>query len=190
MKKKANHRADRPPSITSIAARLPADQSLRLAAASNPDRPFRKQRNINADDIGVDHLAAAMKRKLARCRAAGRGGWDNPLECSIERLSQMMAEAVCKGDPVDVANFAMMLHVRGGDHQVIAEQAMRALLRGSRELLACDAERYRKLRAVPVEQLGVSGIPCISLPGGPRRSKHLCGADADAAVDAYTPSKP
>ncbi|MCY1263102.1 hypothetical protein D9M68_123700 [compost metagenome] len=184
MKKKANHRA---PSITSIAARLPADQGLRLAAASNPDHPFRKQRNINADDIGVDQLAGEMKRKLARCRAAGRGGWDNPIECSVERLASMLAEAVCKGDPVDVANFAMMLHVRGGDHRVIAEQAMRALLRGSRELLARDAERYRKLRAVPIQQLGSAGIPCISLPGGPRHGEHLCGADADAAVDSYTP---
>ncbi|QUN29518.1 hypothetical protein KB879_06100 [Cupriavidus sp. KK10] len=181
-------RTSRMPSITSIGARITEEQGLRLAAASNPDRPFRTRRNINADDIGVDQLAGAMKRKLARCRAAGRGGWDSPLECSIERLAVMLGEAVCKGDPVDVANFAMMLHVRGGDHQVIAEQAMRALLHGSRELLACDAERYRKLRAVPAEQLGVSGIPCISLPGGPRRG--LCGADADAAVDAYTPSKP
>ncbi|QYY30333.1 hypothetical protein K2O51_23475 [Cupriavidus pinatubonensis] len=128
-----HRRTGRAPSINSIGARITEEQGLRLAAASDPDRPFRKKRSINTDDIGVEQLAGAMKRKLAKCRAAGRGGWDSPLDCSIERLAAMLGEAVCKGDPVDVANFAMMLHVRGGDHQLIAQTAMRALLWGSRE---------------------------------------------------------
>ncbi len=84
------------------------------------------------DDIAVDQLANAMKAKLASCRAAGRRGWDSPLACSIERLAQMMGEALCKGDPIDVANFAAFLLARGAAPGLIAEHAMRAFLRGSR----------------------------------------------------------
>lgn len=66
------------------------------------------------DDIAVDRFAAAMKAKLAKKRAEGRGGWDNPDECSIAFLSTLLRTHIAKGDPVDVGNFAMMIHQRGG----------------------------------------------------------------------------
>lgn len=66
------------------------------------------------DDLAVDRFAAAMKAKLAQKRAEGRGGWDNPDECSIEWLSELLRSHVEKADPVDVGNFAMMIHQRGG----------------------------------------------------------------------------
>lgn len=62
------------------------------------------------DDAAVDAFAAHMKAKLARARANGRGGWQT---CSPEVLSRMLREHVDKGDPVDVANFAMFLHALG-----------------------------------------------------------------------------
>lgn len=68
----------------------------------------------HTDDIAVDRFAEAMKAKLANKRAEGRGGWDNPAECSIAFLSQLLREHVAKGDPVDVGNLAMMIHQRGG----------------------------------------------------------------------------
>lgn len=74
------------------------------------------------DDIAVDRFAAAMKAKLAQKRREGRGGWQNRDECSAERLSSMLRDHVGKGDPVDVANFAMMLHQRG-DRITSAEPA-------------------------------------------------------------------
>ena len=64
------------------------------------------------DDLAVDRFAAVMKAKLAKKRDDGRGGWSGP-ECSEETLSHMLRDHVGKGDPVDVANFAMMLHQRG-----------------------------------------------------------------------------
>lgn len=64
------------------------------------------------DDLAVDRFAAVMKAKLAKKRDDGRGGWSGP-ECSEETLSHMLRDHVVKGDPVDVANFAMMLHQRG-----------------------------------------------------------------------------
>lgn len=65
------------------------------------------------DSVAVDHFAVQMKIKLAQKRAEGRGGWDNKEDCSKELLSQLLREHVEKGDPLDVANFCMMLHQRG-----------------------------------------------------------------------------
>lgn len=65
------------------------------------------------DDLAVDAFAAAMKAKMAAARAKGRGGWEDPAQCSAEDLSRMLRNHVEKGDPRDVANFCMMLHQRG-----------------------------------------------------------------------------
>ncbi|WP_414490547.1 hypothetical protein [Stenotrophomonas maltophilia] len=65
------------------------------------------------DDLAVDAFAAAMKAKMAEARAKGRGGWEDPAQCTAEDLSRMLRNHVEKGDPRDVANFCMMLHQRG-----------------------------------------------------------------------------
>lgn len=65
------------------------------------------------DDVAVYVLAKAMKSKLAQKRSEGRSGWQSPDECSQEFLSKLLREHVEKGDPVDVANFCMMLFNRG-----------------------------------------------------------------------------
>lgn len=58
------------------------------------------------DDAAVDRFAATMKEKLAKSREKGRGGWET---CTPFDLSRMLHEHVSKGDPIDVANFCMML---------------------------------------------------------------------------------
>ncbi|SOC43795.1 hypothetical protein SAMN05892877_111233 [Rhizobium subbaraonis] len=65
------------------------------------------------DALAVDRFADAMKAKMAKKRAEGRGGWQNRDECSGDFLSQLLRDHVEKGDPVDVGNLAMMLHQRG-----------------------------------------------------------------------------
>ncbi|HID8536575.1 TPA: hypothetical protein ACXIMI_001697 [Stenotrophomonas maltophilia] len=65
------------------------------------------------DDLAVDAFAASMKTKMAAARAKGRGGWEDPAQCSADDLSRMLREHLKKGDPRDVANFFMMLHQRG-----------------------------------------------------------------------------
>lgn len=127
---KKNHRTKGAPSFDSIAARLTEEQGLRLASTSRARKAAPSKPHI--DDIAVDQLATAMKARLAVDRAWS-AGWDDPRQWSVERLSQKLAETLCKGNPVAVANFAAMLHARGASHRVIAEQALRALLRGSRE---------------------------------------------------------
>ena len=77
----------------------------------------------HSDDAAVDRFAAAMKAKLAKSRAKGRGGWDDPNVCSVEFLAQLLVEHLGKGNAEtfeDVANFAMMLHQRGADPMVLA----------------------------------------------------------------------
>lgn len=132
----------------SVGARLAATSRGRLVAPAP----------TNTDDLAVDGLAHAQKLKLAQCRDMGRRGWDNPLECSIERLAMLLGIAVSKGDPVDIANYAAMLRARGAGHSTIAEQAMRSLLRASREDLGQRIEELEGenavLRAVAAAQYG------------------------------------
>jgi hypothetical protein len=65
------------------------------------------------DDVAVDNFAAAMKAKMAKQRAKGYGGWDDPSDCAADFLRERLAHHIIKGDPVDVGNFAMMLFNRG-----------------------------------------------------------------------------
>ncbi|MEO1974889.1 MAG: hypothetical protein ABGX15_01920 [Paracoccaceae bacterium] len=72
-------------------------------------------REQHPDDLAVDRFAVAMKAKIAKKRADGRGGWQDKDDCSQRFLSDLLRGHDDKGDPVDVANLAMMLHQRGGE---------------------------------------------------------------------------
>lgn len=61
---------------------------------------------VHADDLAVDAFAALMKKKLAKKRTAGYEGWQT---CAPFDLAKMLVEHLEKGDPVDIANFAMFL---------------------------------------------------------------------------------
>ncbi|MEW4985222.1 hypothetical protein [Stenotrophomonas geniculata] len=91
-------------------AEVPVDVLARIAAALAARQPVGDQ---HPDDVAVDAFAAAMKAKMAAARAKGRGGWEDPAQCTAEDLSRMLRNHVEKGDPRDVANFCMMLHQRG-----------------------------------------------------------------------------
>ena len=83
-----------------------AFRSRYLAAIAAAPQPAEQQ----PDDAAVDRFAAAMKAKLNKKRQEGRGGWQS---MTAEQLSALLHEHVRKGDPVDVANLAMMLHQNG-----------------------------------------------------------------------------
>lgn len=59
-----------------------------------------------ADDLAVTAFAIEMRAKLAKSREKGRSGWQT---CPVGDLWKMLQEHFEKGDPVDVANFAMMI---------------------------------------------------------------------------------
>jgi hypothetical protein len=97
-------------------------EGFKLGRATRPAQTEQQ----HPDDAAVDRFAAAMKAKLAKSRAKGRGGWDDPNVCSVEFLAQLLVEHLGKGNTgtfEDVANFAMMLHQRGADPKVLAETA-------------------------------------------------------------------
>lgn len=67
--------------------------------------------NAHSDDDAVDQFAALMKAKLAQARVRGKSGWRD-LEWPSSDISRQLREHVDKGDPVDVANYAMFLALR------------------------------------------------------------------------------
>ncbi|MCL4526486.1 MAG: hypothetical protein M1492_08325 [Gammaproteobacteria bacterium] len=84
---------------------------------------------VNSDDIAIDAFTAAMKAKMRRSREEkGRGGWQT---ASAAHLTYLLVEHLAKGDPVDVANFAMMLHQNGQNIDEAVVQAYRKAVAGS-----------------------------------------------------------
>lgn len=93
-----------------------------ILSALQSDAPNADEReDPHPDDLAVDRFALALKTKLAKKRDEGRGGWDRKDECTGQYLSHLLREHVEKGDPVDVGNFAMMLHQR--DERIEREKA-------------------------------------------------------------------
>lgn len=64
----------------------------------------------HTDEIALIRFALSMRDKLTEARTRGRHGWET---APGEHLSDLLRAHVNKGDPVDVANFCMMLHQRG-----------------------------------------------------------------------------
>jgi hypothetical protein len=76
-----------------------------------------------ADDVGVERFAKAMSTKLAKKRDEGRSGWNREpytvqpdrgdrvgrFGCTVSDLREMLREHFATGDPVDIANFCMMI---------------------------------------------------------------------------------
>ncbi|UTU07973.1 hypothetical protein CcrC1_gp287 [Caulobacter phage C1] len=65
------------------------------------------------DNAAIDAFANVLKAKMAESRAKGRGGWHRPDEVSQQALVEALRHHLDKGDPRDVALFAMMLHYHG-----------------------------------------------------------------------------
>lgn len=86
----------------------------------------------------MDRFAEAMKSKMCKARAKGRGGWDDRLMVSDEALAKMLIEHLGKGNDgtfEDVANFAMMLYMRDADPEVLANAAGAPIKKARREVL-------------------------------------------------------
>lgn len=62
-----------------------------------------------ADAVGCDRFMVAMKEKLRTKAAEGKYGWNNPDVCSLDELQHWLREHIEKGDPVDIANYCMMI---------------------------------------------------------------------------------
>lgn len=93
------------PTIEAAKAAAQADYDARirsaLTAQPSPDEHY--------DDYCIGQFAKMMSEKMAASRAKGRSGWNDPEKYSVEYLRSLLYEHLDKGDPVDVANFCMML---------------------------------------------------------------------------------
>jgi hypothetical protein len=68
----------------------------------------------HSDDIWWDKFAAECKAKMQYSREVkGRGGWDDKDQCTVQYLAELFVDHIEKGDPIDLANFCMMLWARG-----------------------------------------------------------------------------
>jgi hypothetical protein len=74
--------------------------------------PRLKPRSADERNLcsAVAAFAREMEQKLLRKARAGKEGWDT---VAPESLARLFAEHLPKGDPVDLANFLMMLHRQG-----------------------------------------------------------------------------
>ncbi|SIT00022.1 hypothetical protein [Achromobacter sp. MFA1 R4] len=107
-----------------VCERMNAEVTRRTVAAMRASAPVAGEAQ-HPDDVAVERFAIAMKAKLAEKRKQGYGGWDDE-ECPAQWLSQLLRAHVEKGDPLDVGNFAMMLHQRGERITDAAPQASEA----------------------------------------------------------------
>lgn len=74
------------------------------------------------DDSAVELFCKEMKAKLSLARVKGRAGWYDHDRCSGAELAQMLIDQIHKANKgcfVDIANFAMMLHMRGESTDVL-----------------------------------------------------------------------
>lgn len=65
------------------------------------------------DKMAVSNMSASMLHRMTEKRSKGKAGWHDKEKCSAERLNALFHNAVLKGDPIDVANYAMMISQRG-----------------------------------------------------------------------------
>lgn len=96
----------------------------------------------HADDEAVRVFAEAMCDKMASSRAKGRTGWSNPELCSTDVLCQQLIGHMAKGNEnnfIDLATFAMMLHMRGDDPKQLAEMFNTIVEQKARQLMIEEA---------------------------------------------------
>jgi hypothetical protein len=151
------------------------------------------------DDAAVDQFAAAMKAKLAKKRAEGRGGWQTASEAD---LSALLHEHVAKGDPLDVGNLAMMLHQNGqrvaalshAEGEAVPVGYLSVLSDGTRIVDArqqYDAPEVWPLYTHPAPQ--VAGLTETAIKSSPayralhREKDHLLGLLKDQAPQVAVP---
>jgi hypothetical protein len=100
----------------------------------------------HSDDRAVVQFASAMRAKMAAARDKGRSGWDDPEQCKTSFLADLLLGHCAKaneGNFVDIANLAMMLHMRGATNEAASALA-RAL---------ADAEKRGMERAAEIAKM-------------------------------------
>lgn len=89
------------------------DDSGVAAGTVTPCQHYAANQAERIDNETVARFSCALRGKLRDARDKGRKGWQDKALCSQQTLSDMLRDHVDKGDPRDVAAFAMFLWARG-----------------------------------------------------------------------------
>lgn len=117
----------------------------------------------NIDELGWASFHAACVQKMAAARAKGRGGWDDPQQCSAGNLAYLLLEHLRKGNQgtfEDVANFCMMLHQRGEDPSILRDPIVSAygdawfdgFIAAAKEAKTEEIECYSETRVIELSE--------------------------------------
>jgi len=132
------------------------------------------------DEHAVDLFANAMKDKLQLKREQGSTGWNDIGRCTGEHLAQSLLEAVAKGDPVDVANFAMMLFCRHEEHDALktayAAVATESVFAHRTAVPVLSEEAINALQGMLEDGESEYGIGYCDCQQEPENAGHVCNA--------------
>lgn len=87
-------------------------ERIAYPAAVAADEPADVRDSANE----VQQFAEAMKAKMHEKAMEGYGGWE---QADVGFLAKLLVDHIPKGDPVDIANFAMMLFHREGGAEAL-----------------------------------------------------------------------
>jgi hypothetical protein len=137
-----------------LRAKLAASEAARNRAALDA----APQAAEHYDDYAVRQFSKLMAEKMAVSRAKGRGGWQDPEQCSVEYLQSLLHEHVAKGDPVDVANICMMLRHYEASTSREYENSQDRIASLSAQLADSEATRVAAEARVEVLEYVLGGV--------------------------------
>lgn len=102
----------------------------------------------HADDDAVTQFAQAMRDRMADKRDQGRDGW---MTCDVEELQLKLIRSIADGDPIDIGNYAMMLHARGaGTEHALDQCAGQVMYEARSERAVIQLSQWQRLECVQV----------------------------------------
>lgn len=146
------------------------------APGKNDIKVEEQVEHLNEDELSVAIFAFQMKKKLEKAKEKGRDGWYES-EVSTKYLADLLLNHLGKdneGNLVDIANFCMMLHMKGARPDIISQRLEGNDSKGNKEpitdlghlIVEVDGERrgefceYRVMpRSVTIVEPCEKGIP-------------------------------
>lgn len=173
--------------VPALLARIAAQEAQIKGLEAERDEP-------HWDDHCVNQFAKMMREKMAAARAKGRIGWNDPNQCSVDYLRHLLYEHLDKGDPVDVANFCMMLrHYDASTRRdygntldmwkARAEAAETALAAMTKERDELATANHRQASCIHVTAANLGPDCSATVDGLPKAARHVA-AERDALLGA------
>lgn len=105
------------------------------------------------DDDAVTQFAAQLRQRMADKRDQGRDGW---MTCDVADLQLKLIRSIADGDPIDIGNYAMMLHARGaGTEHVLEQDVAQVFYERRSDRMVVHVSQMQHLEAVKVAARGL-----------------------------------